>query len=150
MLLMVCAGSLHAQTGGGEHSGQFDPSTIDTKEAVVTFTKGTGRYAFDEWKDDYEGIYTIAGKYENIDGYYVPCKLIPPGRTDKVAFDLKKIRFEKAQPVRYRERSIISKKYRNKRSGEKLGIMLYCMKNMRGESNNLLRERIITIRLTNI
>ena len=71
---------------GGANSGQFDPTGINLQDAVVTFSKGNGQYAFDEWIDAYEYVYLIRDKYENINGYPVACKLIPPGKTDKVSF----------------------------------------------------------------
>ena len=83
------------QTGstgnGGSDSGQYDPNTVNSQDAVVIFSKGSGKYAFDEWIDGYEQALLIKNKYENLSGYYVPCKLIPPGRTDKVAFEVKQI-----------------------------------------------------------
>ena len=82
-------------TGGGAASGQFNPSQIDVQTAIVSFSKGKGQYAFDEWFEGYEQARLIKDKYENISGYYVPCKLIPPGRTDKVAFEVKQTGKEK-------------------------------------------------------
>ncbi|MDR1098592.1 MAG: fibronectin type III domain-containing protein [Tannerella sp.] len=72
---------------GGAWSGQFDPNGINLQDAVVTFSS-SGQYAFDEWKDAYEDVALIRNKYENINGYMVACKLIPPGRTDRVSFEV--------------------------------------------------------------
>jgi len=87
------------QTGstgnGGSDSGQFNPKIVNSQDAVVTFSKGSGKYAFDEWINGYEQALLIRDKYENLNGYYVPCKLIPPGRTDKVAFEVKQTGKEK-------------------------------------------------------
>ncbi|GHV58762.1 hypothetical protein FACS1894182_11770 [Bacteroidia bacterium] len=83
---------------GGAYSGQFDPNGISLREAAVTFSKGNGQYAFDLWRDDYEPVFLIRNKYENINGYLVACKLIPPGRTDKVAFTVTGPQAEKIDP----------------------------------------------------
>ena len=83
---------------GGSASGQFDPNTIDTRDAVVLFSGGSGRYAFDEWTEGYEQALLIKDRYENLNGYYVPCKLIPPGRTDRVACEVKQTGRDKIDP----------------------------------------------------
>ena len=79
----------------GSPSESFNPNHLDVQTAIVTFSKGSGYYAFDEWIEGYEQARLIKDKYENISGYYVPCKLLPPGRTDKVAFEVKQIGKEK-------------------------------------------------------
>jgi hypothetical protein len=83
------------KTGSGSSSTQFNQQSVDTKTAVVRFSRGQGKYAFDEWNDAYEKAYLIRDKYENLNGYPVACKLIPPGRTDKVAFEVQQTGKEK-------------------------------------------------------
>jgi len=90
------------QTGstgnGGSNSGQFDPNAINSSDAIVFFSKGSGKYAFDEWNELYENILLIRDKYEHLGNYNVPAKLIPPGRTDKVAFTVNIINRDKIDP----------------------------------------------------
>lgn len=67
-------------------AGNVDYTQLAKAKAVVTFSQGEGaRYAFDQWRSEYVGIKLIEPKYEQLDKeYYVPFKLLPPGKSDGV------------------------------------------------------------------
>lgn len=65
--------------------GSFDPGQLDGTKAIVTFTKGDGYFAFDEWKEYYGHVSLIKDKYEKLfTNYYAPWKLLVAGKTDVV------------------------------------------------------------------
>ncbi len=80
------------QTGTKDTSGKtFNPQKLETKDLVIVFKKSPNSvYTFDTWQDHYKDISLINNKnlYEHLDGYDVPCKLVPPGKTDVVSYEL--------------------------------------------------------------
>jgi hypothetical protein len=75
--------------------GEPLPSTLDTgniayNTATVTFSKGAGKFAFDEWQDYYGKVSIIESKdvYDHLNGgskrYDVAWKLLPAGESDVV------------------------------------------------------------------
>ncbi len=67
-------------------AGSFDPIQLDGSKAIVTFSKGNGKYAFDTWETYYNRISLIKGKYQKLyTDYYAPWKFLPAGQTDKVS-----------------------------------------------------------------
>jgi hypothetical protein len=66
-------------------AGSFDPTQLNGDKAIVTFTKGGGKYAFDTWKEYYDKIALIQDKYQKLyTNYYAPWKFLPSGQTDKI------------------------------------------------------------------
>ncbi|HYF70096.1 MAG TPA: hypothetical protein VD884_18270 [Ohtaekwangia sp.] len=64
----------------------FDRTQLDFEKAIVTFSKGSGYYAFDTWEAYYDKISLIESKYEKLHtDYYVPWKLLVSGKTDVVS-----------------------------------------------------------------
>ena len=78
-------------SGEALDSGQFDAGRLDDGIARVVFKDCAGSlYAFDEWHPSYSRSYLIRPKYEQIGAdYRVPAKLLPSGKSDKVAAVLK-------------------------------------------------------------
>lgn len=71
----------------------FDPKNISPSVAIITFSKGDGKYAFDAWSDEYKKISKIKEKYEFLANggkdYHIPWKLLPAGTSDIVSATIK-------------------------------------------------------------
>ena len=65
--------------------GSFNQKALSEKTAVVTFEKGNGIYALDEWRPIYKEIPIIRKEYDKLaDDYYASWKFLPVGGSDKV------------------------------------------------------------------
>ncbi len=68
----------------------FNTQSLTPNTAVVTFIRGNGKYAFDEWQAYYEAVNKIGGKdlYDHLatsgSAYNVPWKLLPQGESDEI------------------------------------------------------------------
>jgi hypothetical protein len=66
--------------------GSFDAARIDADRAAVTFSKGAGVYAFDEWRGGYGKNDKLRGYYDDSgNGYHAAWKFLPAGGSDKVS-----------------------------------------------------------------
>ena len=99
----------------GEPLPKLDNKNIRADVAIVTFEKGSGRFAFDTWLDYYESVSIISSKgvYERMNAgdkgaYNVPWKFLPEGESDVVRakielidrnFDPEKVIFSTPQGV---------------------------------------------------
>jgi hypothetical protein len=64
----------------------FDPTQLDGTIALVRFDKGSGKYAFDTWKDYYSKVVLIRSKYQKLfDDYYASWKMLPEGGKDEIS-----------------------------------------------------------------
>jgi len=97
-------------------AGSVNYKHLDTDFGSVEFTDTEGSlYAFDKWEEVYNLSLLIKGKYERLgQNYYVPAKLIPLGKTDKVgarltitdlALDPAKVVFRTANGTEYKVES---------------------------------------------
>ncbi len=64
--------------------GAVSYKELAADKAIVTFEKGSGKYAFDTWRKEYLTADLIHSKYEQLGDGYVPFKLLPPGKSDVV------------------------------------------------------------------
>ncbi len=77
-------------SGGALPEGSVFYDRLDGEIGLVTFRDVDGsRYEFDTWNPVYSGSLLIRDKYERLDrDYYVPCKLLPSGASDRVVAHL--------------------------------------------------------------
>ena len=77
-------------SGGAFPGGSIVYDRLDRDIGVVSFRDAEGsRYEFDGWHPSYGSALLIRDKYERLDGdYYVPCKLLPSGASDRVVAHL--------------------------------------------------------------
>ena len=77
-------------SGGSFPGGSIVYDRLDRDIGVVSFRDAEGsRYEFDCWHPSYGSALLIRDKYERLDGdYYVPCKLLPSGASDRVVAHL--------------------------------------------------------------
>ena len=93
--------------------GLVNLKRVDDDIARVVFKDCEGSsYAFDEWRPAYSRSYLIRGKYEQIGKeYYVPAKLLPSGKSDKVSAVLE-VRDPAVNPERVVFRTVAGTEYR--------------------------------------
>jgi hypothetical protein len=76
--------TLTGKEGNPIPENAVDYKKLDVRKAVVRFEQA-GKYIFDEWIPQYKNALLIVDKYEQLhEDYYVPFKLLPPGKTDIV------------------------------------------------------------------
>ena len=77
-------------SGGAFPGGSIVYDRLDRDIGVVSFRDAEGsRYEFDCWHPSYGSALLIRDKYERLDGdYYVACKLLPSGASDRVVAHL--------------------------------------------------------------
>ncbi len=77
-------------SGGSFPGGSIEYDRLDRDIGVVSFRDAEGsRYEFDGWHPSYGSALLIRDKYERLDqDYYVPCKLLPSGASDRVVAHL--------------------------------------------------------------
>ncbi len=79
------------KAGGALRGDEVNFKRLDREVAEVVFSDVDGSlYAFDGWESCYDKSYLIRDKYEQLgQDYYVPSKLLPSGKSDKVLAILK-------------------------------------------------------------
>lgn len=88
--------------------GSFNPNELTDKTAIVTFEKGSAKYALDVWDNHFQKSVKIRKEYDKLsdkgDGYYAAWKFLPVGGSDKV---VAKVKVEDKNPAKIVADSII-------------------------------------------
>lgn len=97
--------------GEGSTTGKGLASTsnnLDTEKVISFYNVDGDLWAFDTWDDQYESSSLISKEYEDINGYKVPWKLIPEGKSGKILakvskgdVDISKVVFKSGSGTEY-------------------------------------------------